>query len=119
MLNDFDFVVSGLVINTERMKENLDISNGLVMAEAIMTELVHNGMNRQEAHEALRKNSMLALEKKKHLSEILKEDKGILKFINEKSLQDIFDYPQNYLGTAKEQIEVVLLKAENEISKKS
>ena len=119
MLNDFEFVVSGMVINSEKMKENLEISNGLVMAEAVMTELAHNGMNRQDAHEILRKNSMKALEKKKHLSEILKEDKEILKFIDKKALQDIFDYPQNYLGTAKEQIEVVLIKAENEISKRN
>lgn len=117
MLNDFNFVISDLVINTEKMKENLKISNGLIMAEAIMTELVRSGMDRQIAHETLRKNSMKAIEKGVNLKIILQEDKEITKFITEKALQDIFDFPQNYLGTAKEQIEVVLLKAENAIKK--
>ncbi|MHA1154628.1 MAG: adenylosuccinate lyase [Candidatus Heimdallarchaeota archaeon] len=118
MLLDFDFVVSGLEVQKERMLENLKISKGLVMAEAVMTELARSGMNRQEAHETLRKNSMMAMKDNKQFLEVLKNDKQITKFITEKDLQDIFDYPQNYLGTAKEQIEVVLLKAEGVIEKK-
>ncbi len=118
MLLDFDFVVSGLEVKKERMLENLKISKGLVMAEAVMTELARNGMNRQEAHETLRKNSMTAMKDDKQFLDVLITDKQITKYISEKNLQEIFDYPQNYLGTAKEQIEVVLLKAEGVIVKK-
>ena len=106
------------LFNADISVENLKISKGLVMAEAVMTELAHSGMNRQEAHETLRQNSMTAIEEDKEFLEVLKADKRILKFIPEKNLQDIFDFPQNYLGTAKEQIEVVLLKAEGVINKK-
>lgn len=115
MLMDFDFVTSGLVVKTEQMKKNLEITKGLVMAEAVMTELVNNGMNRQEAHELLRKNSMIAVEKDVQLFGVLKKDKEIIEFISEKDLKEIFDSPGNYLGTAKEQIEIVLILAEKAI----
>jgi len=115
MLMDFDFVTSGLVVKTEQMKKNLEITKGLVMAEAVMTELVNNGMNRQEAHELLRKNSMIAVEKDVQLFGVLKKDKKITEFISEKDLKEIFDSPGNYLGTAKEQIEIVLILAEKAI----
>ncbi|MHA1221540.1 MAG: adenylosuccinate lyase, partial [Candidatus Heimdallarchaeota archaeon] len=93
----------------------LKMSKGLVMAEAIMTELVKNGMNRQEAHELLRENSMKAYKNSSELLEALKGDKRILEFIPKNELKEIFDHPDNYLGTAKEQIEVVLLLAEKAI----
>ncbi len=115
MLVDFDFVTGGLVVKTEQMKKNLEISKGLVMAEAIMTELAKNGMNRQEAHELLRQNSMESIEKDKHLFEILKVNKKITEYLPKNELKEIFDSPENYLGTAKEQIEVVLLVAEKAI----
>jgi len=117
MLLDFDFVTEGLVINTEKMKENLNLSKGIVMAEAVMTELVRNGMNRQVAHELLRELSMKAYQENKPLFDELKRNKEIMKTIAEKELKEIFDHPENYLGTAKEQIEIVLLLAEKAINK--
>jgi adenylosuccinate lyase len=117
MLLDFDFVTAGLEVNKVQMKKNLELSKGLVMAEAVMTELVKNDMDRQKAHESLRKNSMLAYKDNISLFDALKKDKKITKILPEKALKEIFDYPENYLGTAKEQIEVVLLLAENAIGK--
>jgi adenylosuccinate lyase len=117
MLLDFDFVTSGLETDAKQMKKNLELSKGLVMAEAVMTELVKNGMNRQKAHEALRKNSMIAYKEDLHLFDALKKDKELLEIIKKDELKEIFDHPENYLGTAKEQIEVVLLLAENAIEK--
>ncbi|NHK31948.1 MAG: adenylosuccinate lyase [Asgard group archaeon] len=117
MLIDFDFVTSGLQVDKAQMKKNLNLSKGLVMAEAIMTELVKNGLNRQKAHELLRKNSMTAYKENKHLQKVLLEDKEITECISKKVIEEIFKHPENYLGTAKEQIEVVLLLAENAIGK--
>ncbi|MHA1354826.1 MAG: adenylosuccinate lyase, partial [Candidatus Heimdallarchaeota archaeon] len=117
ILNDFDFVVSGLIIREDRIKQNLEMSKGLVMAEAIMTQIVKNGMNRQEAHEVLRKNSMESFEKDKNLFDVLKKDTTVTKFIAEKDLKEIFDNPQNYLGTAREQVEIVILAAKKAITK--
>jgi adenylosuccinate lyase len=117
MLLDFDFVTSGLFVDKAQMKKNLNLSKGLVMAEAIMTELVKNGLNRQKAHELLRKNSMTAYEENKHLQKVLLEDKEITECLSKKTIEEIFKHPENYLGTAKEQIEVVLLLAENAIKK--
>ena len=87
------------------------------MAEAVMTELVRNGMNRQVAHELLRELSMKAYQENKPLFDELIKNKKIMQSITEKELKAIFDHPENYLGTAKEQIEIVLLLTEKAISK--
>ncbi|MEA2070584.1 MAG: adenylosuccinate lyase [Asgard group archaeon] len=116
MLLDFIYVLSGLVVNTERMRENLEMSNGLIMAEAIMTQLAHNGMDRQKAHELLRKKSMEAIAKEKHLHAVLQNDKTVTKYLSPEDLQDLFQHPENYLGTAFEQIEVVVLQAQKALS---
>lgn len=116
MLLDFQFVISGWTIQTEQMKANLEMSKGLIMAEAVMTELAKNGMNRQKAHELLRKSSMKAIEKDVNLFEVLKDDQAILDYLTEPALKDIFDNPQDYLGTAQQQIRAVLKKAEDRLS---
>jgi adenylosuccinate lyase len=113
MLEDFLFVLNGLEIREKRMRENLEFSKGLVMAEAVMTELAKKGMNRQLAHELLRENSMKAIDEQKELLAVLQEDPQISEVISTKDLQDIFKNPKDYLGTVKEQIEIVLLQAQN------
>ncbi|MBD3191968.1 MAG: adenylosuccinate lyase [Candidatus Heimdallarchaeota archaeon] len=116
MLMDFQFVISGWTIQTDQMKANLEMSKGLIMAEAVMTELAKNSMNRQNAHELLRRNSMEAIEKDVHLYEILKDDPDIKEYITPAVLKDIFENPQEYLGTAQQQIRTVLQKAEKILS---
>ncbi|HUT80147.1 MAG TPA: adenylosuccinate lyase [Candidatus Bathyarchaeia archaeon] len=116
MLLDFNFVTKGLQINVDRMKKNLEMSKGLVMAEAIMTILAKNGMNRQDAHELLRENSMTAYKEDVQLLDILLKDDQILKYLSKNDLKEIFEKPENYLGTASEQIEVILLLAKKAIN---
>jgi len=47
-------VFSGLDVYPQKMKENIERSMGLPMAESIMILLVEKGMGRQEAHEKIR-----------------------------------------------------------------
>ena len=52
MLGRLHEVVSGLTLAPERMRANLDLSGGLIMAEAIMLEL-GTTLGRQHAHASL------------------------------------------------------------------
>jgi adenylosuccinate lyase len=47
-------VFQNLQVYPERMRQNLERSKGLPMAEAVMTKLVEKGMGRGEAHELVR-----------------------------------------------------------------
>ena len=56
-----DKVMSRLVVDRDRMLQNIESQKGLVMAEKIMLALVDSNMPRDEAHEVLRSCSMEAL----------------------------------------------------------
>ncbi len=98
-----------LVVYPENIKRNLDMSKGTIMSEAIMTKLVEKGMGRQDAHELLRESSMKAFETDKHLKDILLTKNIILKYLNKKELDELFDY-NNYIGLSVEKTEKVINK---------
>jgi adenylosuccinate lyase len=98
-----------LVVYPENIKRNLGMSKGTIMSEAIMTKLVEKGMGRQDAHELLRESSMKAFETDKHLKDILLTKNIILKYLNKKELDELFDY-NNYIGLSVEKTEKVINK---------
>jgi len=92
-------VFSGLDVYPQKMKENIERSMGLPMAESIMILLVKKGMGRQEAHEIMRMCSLKAIEQKKHLREILMEDKKIRELLTPKEISNALD-AERYIGSA-------------------
>ena len=104
-------VFSKLVVYPEKMMENIERSNGLPMAEAIMIKMVSLGMSRQEAHELMRKYSMEAKKKNMHLKEILKKEGWEEKM----NLEELFN-PENYIGKAKEIVDFVTEQLTKEIA---
>jgi len=100
-------VIEKLRLNFENIRKNLDIQKGLNLSEAVMIELTKRGVNRQEAHELLRRASMRAYENKTTLlDELLKEEK-VMRYFSEEELRNLLK-PENYLGTARKKIENVV-----------
>ncbi len=92
-------VLRGLEINQERVRGNLEMTRGLIMAEKVMMELVKRGMGRQDAHELLKRLSLLAISEGKHLKEVLSTDKSISSLIPPSLLAKMLD-PASYVGLA-------------------
>ncbi|HOS68189.1 MAG TPA: adenylosuccinate lyase, partial [Methanoculleus sp.] len=82
---------------------------GVNLAESVMIELTKRGMNRQEAHEAMRTASMQALAEDRDLSEVLGERPEITTFVTREELDRLLD-PDTYIGTAVRQVERVIEK---------
>jgi adenylosuccinate lyase len=53
-------LIDGLVVNAERMRENLDLTGGLFFSEAVMLALVGKGMARQAGYELVQKHALTA-----------------------------------------------------------
>jgi adenylosuccinate lyase len=107
ILKTLKTVLKGLVLYPKRIKENLELTKGLNMAEAAMLALAAEGMPRQEAHRLIRKLSAEAYTKKKELSAVLKDSKEISKLLDMETIEEILA-PEKYIGTAVEQVEKVL-----------
>ena len=97
-------IVANLRVDEQRMLRNLDLTQGRAMSEAVMMALVAKGVNRQEAHELLRKLTIKSEVEKRHFREILLEDPLVSGKLSEKEIDEALD-PKNYLGTAVKQAE--------------
>jgi adenylosuccinate lyase len=97
-------VVANLRVDEKRMSRNIDLTQGRAMSEAVMMALARKGVNRQEAHEMLRKLTIKSEVEKRHFREILLEDKFVRGKLSEKEIDEALN-PKNYLGTAVKQAE--------------
>ena len=99
-------IISGLVINRERISFNLRQYASFAASESIILEAVKKGANRQEMHEVLRINSMIAWTdiqngKKNPMMQLLLGDKLVNKYLNKNQLEKLMEV-ENHIGDAPE-----------------
>jgi 3-carboxy-cis,cis-muconate cycloisomerase len=100
------FLVEGLQVNETKMRDNLDITNGLIMSEAVMMGLGPT-LGRNRAHDLVYDVCRLVVKTGRPLIDLLVEDKEISKHANRKQLEKMAA-PANYLGVAGEMVDRVL-----------
>ena len=105
-----DKVMKNLVVDSEKMRKNIDLQKGLVMAEKVMLVLVEQGMPRDDAHEILRSCSMEAIEQNKNLFDICAEKGEIINKINLETLREVFK-PENHLGFSGSIVDLTVKRA--------
>ncbi|MBS3802866.1 MAG: adenylosuccinate lyase, partial [Candidatus Thermoplasmatota archaeon] len=102
-------VFTHLMVFPERMKENMNISNGLPMAESLMTTLVQHGMGRGDAHELMRTTALKAAAENITLKEAFTIENKKKQLLSEKEITHALN-PENYLGATDAIIERVIKK---------
>jgi len=106
-------VVANLYVNEERMRQNIELTQGRAMSEAVMIALTRKGVSRQEAHELLRKLAIRSELEMRPFKEVLLEDETIRAKLSEKEIDGVLN-PRNYLGTTMEQVELMVEKTRQE-----
>jgi adenylosuccinate lyase len=106
-------ILTNLRVDEKRMQQNLGVAQGRMMAEAVVSALVGKGMNRQEAHELLRKLTINSELENRHLREVLVGNKTVRKFLTGKEVEQALD-PWKYLGTAAKQVGQMIKKTRRE-----
>jgi len=97
-------IVANLRVDETRMLQNLGLTQGRAMSEAVMMALTKKSVNRQDAHELLRKLTIQSAVEKKEFKQVLISDKFVSSKLTEKEIDAALD-PKNYLGTAVKQAE--------------
>ncbi len=100
------FLVEGLQVNEKKMRENLDITKGLIMSEAVMMGLGAD-LGRNKAHDLVYDICREVVKTGRPLIDLLAENKEISKHADRKKLEKLVD-PANYLGVAGEMVDRVL-----------
>jgi adenylosuccinate lyase len=107
-------IVANLRVDEQRMLKNMEVTQGRMMSEAVMIMLTRKGMNRQEAHEHLRKLAMKSETESRHFRQILLEDKTVSKLLSEEEIDEALN-PKNYLGTALKQVDLAINRTSAEL----
>jgi 3-carboxy-cis,cis-muconate cycloisomerase len=97
-LNQARFMLSGLVVDADRMRHNLGITSGLIVAEAVMMELAPH-IGRQQAHDLVYASCRVVAEQGGTLAQALKQVPEVTAHLDSADLDRLTD-PANYLGMA-------------------
>jgi 3-carboxy-cis,cis-muconate cycloisomerase len=100
------FVVEGLQVNEKRMRDNIGVTKGLLMSEAVMMGLGAT-IGRNRAHDVVYDICREVVKTGRPLVDLLAEDKEISKHASREQLEKMVD-PTNYLGVAGEMVDRVL-----------
>ncbi len=104
-------IADGLDVDVERMRANLDITDGQIMAEAVSFRLAEK-IGKAEAHKLVEVAGKKAHAENKHLKDILAADPKVTAIIPAGEISKLFD-PMSYQGVAQLFIDRLLATAKN------
>jgi adenylosuccinate lyase len=97
ILERMRMLMEGLQLFPERMRRNLDLSDGMIMAEALMLSLGGH-IGRQTAHDVIYEAAQTAASEGKSFRELLAEDKDVRAHLDAAQIEALLD-PAVYTGT--------------------
>jgi adenylosuccinate lyase len=84
-------VVEGLVVDAERMRANLDSSQGLIHSQRVLLALTEAGLDRQVAYEIVQRHAMRAWHERLPLQDLLAADPEVSAHLSRDELALMFD----------------------------
>ncbi|MBC7635772.1 MAG: adenylosuccinate lyase family protein [Acetobacteraceae bacterium] len=100
MLARLTEVMRGLALNPARMRANLDLGGGLIMAEAVMLDLGRI-LGRQHAHDAVYDAAQAAFVEGRNFSDLLAADPRVAAHLTPDAIAALLD-PTAYIGLCAE-----------------
>src|SRR5215210_6046848 len=102
-LNQAKFALGGLIVDEKQMAKNLDLSRGLIVAEAVMMGLAPQ-IGRQQAHDVVYDACRVVNQQGGSLAEALIADPEVSGRIDDTTINSLTD-PGNYLGQAPQMVD--------------
>ncbi|KEA62154.1 3-carboxy-cis,cis-muconate cycloisomerase [Marinobacterium lacunae] len=100
------FLLEGLAVYPERMRDNLNLTRGLIVAESAMMALAPY-LGRQVAHDVVYEACREAEHSKLTLSDVLAEDGRVTAHLSREQITQVLS-PENYLGLSTFYVDQVL-----------
>jgi adenylosuccinate lyase len=91
MLARMTDILTGLRVFPERMRRNLDLTQGLIFSGQLLLDLVEAGAPRDDAYKWVQENAMAAWESDSSFRERVARDTRITKFLDSAALARTFD----------------------------
>ncbi len=106
LLANIKRVLTGLVVNADKMRRNLDLLGGFLLSERVMFA-ISDKVGKQTAHELVYEVSMHGMEHGISFEQALQQDKRVRDALSADELRKVLD-PTTYIGLAPEHVDKVL-----------
>lgn len=91
MLKKSVSLIKNLQLYPEKMQENLNLTRGLPFSQPVLLALTTKGLSREEAYRIVQRNAMKVWDEQKSFKQALLEDDDLMKLLDEKEIEDLFD----------------------------
>ncbi|MBP8717624.1 MAG: adenylosuccinate lyase [Candidatus Atribacteria bacterium] len=92
MLHKFIGVLANLKVKQERMKNNLEITRGLIFSQRVMIELTKKGVPREKAYQLVQDIALKSWENENDFKEMILKHQEINKYLTREQIISCFDY---------------------------
>jgi 3-carboxy-cis,cis-muconate cycloisomerase len=107
-------IAEGLEVDAARMRQNLDATHGLIMAEAVTMALAEK-IGKSDAHHLIEEASHQAIAAKRNLRDVLADDARVTAHLDAARLAKLFE-PMAYQGVSQTLIDRLLASLDDKIS---
>jgi 3-carboxy-cis,cis-muconate cycloisomerase len=109
-LHQAKFMLDGLIVDEQRMRKNLELTSGLILAEAVMMGLAPH-IGRQAAHDLVYAACRMVNDRGGTLADVLAGLPEVSSRLDRGAIERLTD-PVNYLGLAPQMVDRVLESSE-------
>ncbi len=99
MLTEASWLASGLRVNQERMRENLELTRGAVFSQRLLLALVRSGLERDRAYRIVQATANRAALEGRHLREVAAKEPEVVSALGEDGVAACFDLELALAGT--------------------
>src|SRR6476660_2701090 len=96
MLRRMTRIVGGMVVHADRMRENLELSGGLVFSGTVLLELARRGVSREDAYAWVQRNAMRARDERRDFKSLLAADPDIAAVLTPVEIERTFDLHEQF-----------------------
>jgi adenylosuccinate lyase len=91
-------VVDKLVVYPERMRANLDSTQGLIHSQRVLLALTQKGVSREDSYRLVQRNAMRTWKGEGALLDLLKADAEVTRALSPAELESLFDLEYHFKG---------------------
>jgi len=91
LLVRFREILEGLRVYPDRMRQNLELTGGLVFSEAVLLALVDKGLSREKAYGIVQRHAMKAWRSREPFKPLLLADREIRRHLSPAEIENCFD----------------------------
>ncbi len=90
-LTRYGNVVSKLIIDEEQMMANINLTQGVVFSQRVLSKLIEKGLSREESYDTVQPLAIKAWEEKVKFIDLLKSNEKITSVLEDNEIDELFD----------------------------